>query len=156
MFFELSKVLSFFFVPSNIMVSLGLAGIALLAIGYVRAGRWLLVASILLITAVGVLPIGNGLALPLEARFPPWDAKHGPPTGIVVVGGGVIKSEISAERDEVTFASAAAIAPMVSLDRCTAALHAAHQIETDCPPTVDKFGRPASTVFCSLSAGSFS
>jgi uncharacterized SAM-binding protein YcdF (DUF218 family) len=27
---------------------------------------------------------------------------HGMPTGIVVVGGGVIKSEISAERDEVT------------------------------------------------------
>ena len=102
MFFELSKVLSFFLVPSNIMVSLGLAGIALLAIGYARAGRWLLVASIVLITAVGVLPIGSGLALPLEARFPPWDAKHGPPTGIVVVGGGVIKSEISAERGEVT------------------------------------------------------
>jgi uncharacterized SAM-binding protein YcdF (DUF218 family) len=74
----------------------------LLAIGYARAGRWLLVASILLITAVGVLPIGSGLALPLEARFPPWDAKHGTPTGIVVVGGGVIKSEISAERGEVT------------------------------------------------------
>ena len=102
MFFELSKVLTFFLVPSNIMVSLGLAGIALLAIGYARVGRWLLVASILLITAVGVLPIGSGLALPLEARFPPWDAKHGPPTGIVVVGGGVIKSEISAERGEVT------------------------------------------------------
>jgi hypothetical protein len=40
MFFVLSKVLSVFFVPSNIMVSLGLAGIALLAIGYARAGRW--------------------------------------------------------------------------------------------------------------------
>jgi hypothetical protein len=80
MFFEPSKVLTFFLVPSNIMVSLGLVGIALLAIGYARAGRWLLVASIVLIAAVGVLPIGGGLALPLEARFPPWDAKHGMPT----------------------------------------------------------------------------
>ena len=70
MFFEFSKVLSFFLVPSNIMVSLGLAGIALLAIGYARAGRWLLIASIVLIAAVGVLPIGSGLALPLEERFP--------------------------------------------------------------------------------------
>ena len=70
MFVELSKVLTFFLVPSNIMVSLGLAGIALLAIGYARVGRWLLVASIVLIAAVGVLPIGSGLALPLEARFP--------------------------------------------------------------------------------------
>ena len=56
MFFEPSKVLTFFLVPSNIMVSLGLVGIALLAIGYARAGRWLLVASIVLIAAVGVLP----------------------------------------------------------------------------------------------------
>jgi uncharacterized SAM-binding protein YcdF (DUF218 family) len=102
MFFELSKVLTFFIVPSNIMVSLGLAGIALLAIGYSRAGRWFLVASIVLITAVGVLPIGSGLALPLEARFPPWDANRGPPTGIIVVGGGVIKPEISVERGEIT------------------------------------------------------
>src|SRR5450830_612703 len=30
-------------------------------------------------------------------------------------------------------ASAAAIAPMVSLDRCIARLHAAQQIKTDCP-----------------------
>ena len=66
MFFELSKLLTFFLVPSNIMVSLGLVGIALLAIGYARAGRWMLVASILLIAVVGVLPIGNGLALPLR------------------------------------------------------------------------------------------
>jgi uncharacterized SAM-binding protein YcdF (DUF218 family) len=101
MFFELSKVLSFFLVPSNIMVGLGLAGIALLTIGYARAGRWMLVASIVLITAVGVLPIGSGLALQLEERFPPWDATRGPPNGIIALGGGVIKSEISAERGEV-------------------------------------------------------
>jgi uncharacterized SAM-binding protein YcdF (DUF218 family) len=99
--FELSKVLSFFLVPSNIMVGVGLAGIALLAIGYARAGQRMLVASIVLIAAVGVLPIGRGLALPLEARFPPWDAKRGPPTGIIALGGGVIKSEISTERGEV-------------------------------------------------------
>ena len=98
MFFVLSKVLSVFFVPSNIMVSLGLAGIALLAIGYARAGRWMLVTSIVLIAAVGVLPIGSGLALQLEERFPRWDTTRGPPTGVVVLGGGVIKSEISAER----------------------------------------------------------
>ena len=51
MLFELSKLLNFFLVPSNIMVILGLAGITLLAIGYARAGRWLLIASIVLIAA---------------------------------------------------------------------------------------------------------
>ena len=101
MFFEFSKVLSFFLVPSNIMVSLGLAGIALLAIGYARAGRWLLIASIVLIAAVGVLPIGRGLALPLEERFPRLDATRSAPAGVVVLGGGVIKSEISADRGEI-------------------------------------------------------
>ena len=53
MFFVMSKVLNFF-LPSNILVSLGLAGIALLTIGYARAGRWMLVASIVLIAAVAI------------------------------------------------------------------------------------------------------
>ena len=101
MLFELSKLLSFFLVPLNIMVILGLAGITLLAIGYARAGRWLLIISIALIAAVGILPIGRELALPLEERFPRWDATKGPPAGIVVLGGGVIKSEISADRGEI-------------------------------------------------------
>jgi uncharacterized SAM-binding protein YcdF (DUF218 family) len=101
MFFTLSKVLGFFIVPSNIMAVLGLAGIALLAIGYVGAGRWMLVVSIVLVAAVGVLPIGNGLALPLEARFPRWHAMHGLPTGIIVLGGGVIRSNISTDREVV-------------------------------------------------------
>src|SRR5262245_27083299 len=100
MFVELLKLLSFLLVPSNIMVSLGLAGIASLTIGYARAGRWLLIASIVLIAAVGILPIGRGLALPLEERFPRWDATRGLPAGIVVLGGGVIKSEISVDRGE--------------------------------------------------------
>jgi uncharacterized SAM-binding protein YcdF (DUF218 family) len=107
MFFALSKVLGFFLVPSNIMVSLGLAGISLLAIGYVRAGRWMLVASIVLIAAVGVLPIGSGLALPLEVRFPRWDATRGPPTGIVVLSGGVIRSKISTDRGEIALGDTA-------------------------------------------------
>src|SRR5262245_46474176 len=101
MFFELSQFLGFFLVPSNIMVILGLAGITLLAIGYSRAGRSMLVASSLLIAAVGILPIGVGLALPLEERFPRWGPTGGAPTGIVVLGGGVIRPGISADRGEV-------------------------------------------------------
>src|SRR5947208_9109275 len=98
MVFTLSKVLGFCIVPSHIMDGLGLAGIALLAIGYVGAGRWMLIASIMSIGAVSVLPIGNGLALPLETRFSRWDDVRGPPTGIIVLGGGVIRPKLSAER----------------------------------------------------------
>jgi uncharacterized SAM-binding protein YcdF (DUF218 family) len=107
MFFVLSKVLNFFLVPSNIMVGLGIAGVALLAIGHTRAGRWMLVASVVLIAAVGILPIGSGLALPLEERFARWDATRGPPTGIIVLGGGVIRSEISSDRGEIVLGNAA-------------------------------------------------
>jgi uncharacterized SAM-binding protein YcdF (DUF218 family) len=107
MFFALSNALGFFLVPSNIMVLLGLAGIAFLAIGYAHTGVRLLVASTVLIAAVGALPIGNGLALPLETRFPRWDATRGPPTGIVVLGGGVINSEISTNRGTLALGNAA-------------------------------------------------
>src|SRR5262245_41425349 len=108
MFFVLSKLTGFFLVPSHILVGVGLAGIVLLAIGYVRAGRWMLIASIVLIAAAGILPIGNGLALPLEARFPRWDAKRGPPIGIIVLGGGVIKPQMSADRGEIVLGRTAA------------------------------------------------
>ncbi len=108
MFFVTSKIVGFFFlVPSNFMVGLGLVGLALLTLGYVRAGRRMLVASIVLIVAIGILPIGSGLALPLEVRFPRWDATGQAPAGIVVLGGDVIKSEISASRGEITLGSEA-------------------------------------------------
>ena len=72
-----------------------------------RMGRRVLVASVVLIAAVGILPIGSGLALPLEDRFPRWDATRGPPTGFIVLGGGVIKTEISADRGEIAVGSSA-------------------------------------------------
>jgi uncharacterized SAM-binding protein YcdF (DUF218 family) len=107
MFFVLSKILSFFLVPSNIMVSIGIVGIGLVAIGRARIGRWMLVTSVILITAVGVLPIGTGLALPLENRFPRWDSTRGSPTGIIVLGGGVIKTGVSANRGEIVVGESA-------------------------------------------------
>jgi uncharacterized SAM-binding protein YcdF (DUF218 family) len=107
MFFALSKVLGFFLVPSNIMAGLGLGGIALLAIGYVGIGRWMLAASILLVAGIGVLTIGNRIALPLETRFPRWDARRGPPVGIIVLGGGVIRAQASTDRAEIVLGGTA-------------------------------------------------
>ena len=106
MFFVLSKLLNFF-LPSYVLVSIGLTGIMLLASGYARVGLWMLTASIVLIAAVAILPIGNWLALPLEARFPRWDATRGPPLGIVVLGGGVIRPEMSTYRSEVVLGNTA-------------------------------------------------
>jgi uncharacterized SAM-binding protein YcdF (DUF218 family) len=106
MFYELSQILGFFSIPSNLMVGLGVVGILLLPTRFARAGRRLSVASVVLIASVGILPIGNALTLPLEERFPRWDVAPGTPAGIVVLGG-VIDPKISAGRGEVALSDAA-------------------------------------------------
>ena len=70
MFFALAKILGFFALPSNLLIVLGLAGVALLATRFARAGRRLSAASILLLAIMGLTPLGNALILPLEQRFP--------------------------------------------------------------------------------------
>jgi uncharacterized SAM-binding protein YcdF (DUF218 family) len=121
MFFVLSKTLGFIAVPSNLLGMMGLAGVALLRTRFARAGRRLLVASVLLITAIGVLPVGNALILPLEERFPPGDPMQGTPTGVIVVGG-VINPWRSAIRSNVSLDAAA--------ERLTAAVELARQYPT--------------------------
>src|SRR5262249_50874328 len=49
-----------------------------------RAGRWL---AFVLVALFGLSPIGNALIIPLEDRFPAWDATRGAPDGIIVLGG---------------------------------------------------------------------
>src|SRR3974390_3451087 len=106
MFFILSKTLGFVAVPSNLLVLIGLAGIALVFPRFVRAGRRLLAASVILIVTMGVLPVGTALILPLEERFPQWNPAQGAPTGIIVLGG-VISPENSAARGQISLDDAA-------------------------------------------------
>jgi uncharacterized SAM-binding protein YcdF (DUF218 family) len=89
MFFVLSKILGFFANPSNLVVSLGVLGVFLLLTPWRRAGFWLATGSMVVLAVLGLSPIGNALLVPLESRFPPWDASHGVPTGIVVLGGAI-------------------------------------------------------------------
>ena len=83
MFFALSKILGFFALPSNFLIALGLVGIILLCSRFTRLASWLVVTSIALLAIAGLSPLGNALMLPLEQRFPSWDASHGAPDGIV-------------------------------------------------------------------------
>ncbi len=99
MFFILSKTVAFLFLPSNVLILLGLAGAALMATRRRRAGACMAAASLLLLTAAGFLPVGSLLTHTLESRFPPWDASHGAPDGIVVLGG-AIASDLSREYGE--------------------------------------------------------
>ena len=97
MFFALSKILGFFAMPSNLLVMLGLVGLALTATRLARIGRRLAAAALILFAVVGVSPFSKALIKPLEDRFPPWDASRGPPVGIVVLGG-AIDPDLAAER----------------------------------------------------------
>jgi uncharacterized SAM-binding protein YcdF (DUF218 family) len=89
MLFIASKVLGLFALPSNYMLLIGLLGLVLMRTKYARAGRRLVTAVIVLLLAFGLLPLGKLLMAPLEERFPPWDATHGAPDGIVVLGGAI-------------------------------------------------------------------
>jgi uncharacterized SAM-binding protein YcdF (DUF218 family) len=106
MFFVLAKILGFFALPSNILISLGLIGVVLMATRFARTGRRLAVAALILIALAGLSPLGNALILPLEERFPPWDASRGAPTGIISLGG-ALDTVVSLPRGEVALNEAA-------------------------------------------------
>lgn len=106
MLFVLSKTIGFFSIVSNVLVSIGLLGVLLLFTPWRRLGRVLLVLSIVLIAVAGFTPIGPLLLLPLEDRFPVWDASRGPPDGIVVLGG-ALDPEVTRARHSVALTDAA-------------------------------------------------
>jgi uncharacterized SAM-binding protein YcdF (DUF218 family) len=106
MFFFFAKILGFFAIPSNLLISLGLLGIVLMATRFARVGRRLAVAILLVIAIAGLSPLGNALILPLEERFPPWDSSRGAPSGIISLGG-AIDTVVSPARGEVALNEAA-------------------------------------------------
>ena len=106
MFFSLSRILGFFAYPSNVLIAIGLLGLVLLLTRFTRLASWLIVTSLVLIAVAGLSPLGNALILPLEQRFPPWDASRGPPDGIVLLGG-MISPDVSAARGAVALNEAA-------------------------------------------------
>jgi uncharacterized SAM-binding protein YcdF (DUF218 family) len=106
MFFVLSRIFAFFVLPSNVLISIGIAGLVLLLTRFQWLASWLVVTSVVLIAVAGLSPLGNDLILPLEQRFPPWDPSRGPPDGIVVLGGAILP-DISAARGVVALGQAA-------------------------------------------------
>ena len=118
MLFNLSKLLGFVALPSNLLIEVGIVGVLLLFTQYRRLASWLVVTSIVLTAVAGWSPLGNILILPLEQRFPHWDSSRGPPDGIVVLGG-AITPEVSAARGAVALNEAA--------ERITAAAELAHR-----------------------------
>src|SRR2546430_11666880 len=124
MFFPLSKIFGFFAIPSNLVVSIGMLGLLLLPTRFARAGRALAFASLIVLAILGLSPIGNALIIPLEERFPRWDATRGAPDGIIVLGG-AISPAVSSARDEVAL-NAAAETPTVGAEVARRSPYARH------------------------------
>jgi uncharacterized SAM-binding protein YcdF (DUF218 family) len=119
MYFVLSKTVGFLAVPSNVIVLVMVLGLLLWPTRYGRCGRRLTVIGILLLLIAGISPVGTALLLPLENRFPQWDAAGPAPDGIVVLGGGVFDPYVSARRAQLTEGG--------SVGRLLAAVDLAHQ-----------------------------
>jgi uncharacterized SAM-binding protein YcdF (DUF218 family) len=87
MFFVLS--MAFFTFASNLAILIGILGLLLLPTRFARGGRRLAFLSLIVLAILGFSPVGNALIIPLEDRFPPWDAARGPPDEIIVLGGAI-------------------------------------------------------------------
>lgn len=106
MFFYVAKTAGFFSAPSNVLLTLALFGVLLMATRFARGGRRLAVFAIILVAIAGWSPLGNAIILPLEERFPPWDASRGAPTGIICLGG-ALDTVVAPARGEVSLNEAA-------------------------------------------------
>ena len=106
MFFILAKTVGFFSAPSNVLITLALLGVLLMATRFARAGRRLAVFAVIGLGICGLTPFGNAIILPLEERFPPWDAARGAPAGIISLGG-ALDTVVSPVRNEVALNEAA-------------------------------------------------
>jgi uncharacterized SAM-binding protein YcdF (DUF218 family) len=105
-FFLLSKTLGIMLLPANFLIGAGVLGMLLLATRWALLGRRLLVAAVVLLAVCGFSPLGKWLLYPLEQRFPPWDAAHGAPDGIIVLGGS-IDPDLSAAHNRAALTHAA-------------------------------------------------
>ena len=118
MYFYLSKTVGFLAVPSNLIMLIVICGLLLWRGRFARLGRRMTAAGIVLLLIAGMTSLGTALLLPLENRFPQWNAAGGPPDGIVVLGG-VLNPYISRQRHDIAFGP--------SVDRLIAAVDLARQ-----------------------------
>jgi uncharacterized SAM-binding protein YcdF (DUF218 family) len=105
-FFVLSKTVGVAMIPTNFLIGLGLVGLLLMPTPFAALGRKVLAFAVVVLAICAFSPLGNILLYPLESRFPAWDANHGAPDGIVILGG-PIDADLSVARDTPVIRSAA-------------------------------------------------
>ena len=158
MFFVLSKTAGFLAVPSNVIVLIGLIGALLLLTRFARAGRRMLVASVVLIAVCGFLPTGQVLSSLLEDRFPKWDATRGAPDGIIILGGAMnpdltkARGQIALGNEAERFTEVATLARLYPSARIVFSGGTGNLIADEIPearyvtPLLESFGIPASRI----------
>ena len=87
MFYYVAKIAWFFATPSNLLVTLAFAGLALTFTKRAMVGARLALGAIAALLIAGLSPLGNALMLPLEERFPAFVEDGAPIAGVVVIGG---------------------------------------------------------------------
>lgn len=88
MFFLLSKAFAFVLTPSNFLVLMGLLGLALVLLRWLKSGWSLLTLGIAGVALAGWSPLGPAMLMTLEDRFPKQEIPS-TITGIVMLGGAV-------------------------------------------------------------------
>ena len=139
MFFILSKTVALFLLPSNFLILLGLAGLALMATRWTRWGTRMAVASLILLAAAGFSPLGAVLTHTLESRFPQWDPARGAPDGVVVLGG-AISSRLSDDYGEPVVGGNAD--RIIAVARLARAFPAARMVYSGGDPSLSGTGTP--------------
>jgi len=91
-FFNLSKLFWFFARPDHLLIWMLLLGLFSLWVGRRRFGITLLISDLILLLCIALMPLGDALLMPLEARFPQPKAEL-KVDGIVVLGGGELAEE---------------------------------------------------------------
>jgi uncharacterized SAM-binding protein YcdF (DUF218 family) len=101
MFFYVSKILWFFLQPSNAVLFLLIAGVAMAWSRWARAGRAIVLAAGVAMLLGGISPLGHALILPLENRFARTALEEGPPPDGILILGGAQDMSVTAARGSV-------------------------------------------------------
>jgi uncharacterized SAM-binding protein YcdF (DUF218 family) len=96
MFFPVSKIFWLIAEPATLLVLIASVGVALSFTPWARTGRKLAALAVLGLLIILFTPLGQALLQPLENRFPPPPADLPPPTGIIVLGGGLEEAKSEA------------------------------------------------------------
>lgn len=84
--------------PTNLLLIVGLSGATLYLLSHRKIAAQLLIVSVTGLAICAFTPLGYAMLLPLENRFPKWEASSDF-EGIVILGGG-LRSDVSADRGE--------------------------------------------------------